>query len=254
MEDEIIKKAKERFDAELHTEEYKAVHSDERHLDDLLNMFSVKDNGIYLDLGTGNGYIVFTLAGRSPNAFFIGLDIAERSIESNNQAVKDEGKANIIFKSYTGKEFPFESGYFNGMISRYAFHHFPNINRSLEEINRVLKKDGFFILSDPVTNMADSYGFIDEYQNLKDDGHKHFYYENELIDLFKQYFLYQEKLFYSNVRYPRPFDVRYKELIEKYPEEVTARYNVEIFDNKIYIEVKVINILFRKTGDYSQEV
>jgi ubiquinone/menaquinone biosynthesis C-methylase UbiE len=160
-----------------------------------------------LRLGTGNGYIAFALAERFPNASFMGLDIAEKSIATNNQIVKEDKKNNVLFKSYEGKRYPFESSSFDGIISRYALHHFPNIKLSLAEINRV----------------------------LKDDGHKHFFYENELTDLFQQYSFSQKDIFYSYVRYPRPYDSRYEKLLENHQKEITSKYHVKIEGSNIYI-------------------
>ena len=206
-------------------------------------------NSNYLDLGTGNGYIAFELAEQFQDAFFIGLDIAKNSIKKNNQMIEKNSLKNIIFKDYDGLYFPFDSNFFDGMISRYAFHHFPDIEQSVKEINRVLKKNGFFILSDPLTYSTDSKGFIDEYQCLKDDGHNHFYYQDELIGLFEQLLFCPEEIFYSYVRYPRILDIRYENLLQRFPKDLSDRYKVEIIDQEIFIEVKVINVFFRKTGN-----
>jgi ubiquinone/menaquinone biosynthesis C-methylase UbiE len=248
-EHELVKKAKKRFDAELHTPEYKKIHSNDKHLESLLNMCTIEKNGHYLDLGTGNGYLAFALAERFPEAFFTGLDIAVKSIKTNNQIVRSGNKKNISFQHYAGMHLPFESDSFDGIISRYALHHFPDIHLSLREINRVLKTGGFFILSDPVTLPSDTRGFIDQFQNLKNDGHIHFYYEDELYSLFEEYSFRRENVFYSKIRYPRPLDSRYKELIHNSPLGVINKYHVELMNEEVFIEVKVINAMFRKTAN-----
>jgi hypothetical protein len=104
--------------------------------------------------------------------------------------------------------------------------------------------------SDPVTLSLDSGGFIDKFQNLKDDGHIHFYYEDELNGLLEKYSFHREKVFYSTIRYPRPVDVRYERLILSFPKEITDNYHVELINEKVYIEVRIINALFRQTGNY----
>ncbi len=44
MKNKAIEKARERFDTELHTIEYKKIHSDKKQLDALINMFEIKSN------------------------------------------------------------------------------------------------------------------------------------------------------------------------------------------------------------------
>lgn len=53
---DIIEQARNRFDPELHTDEYKKIHSDDDQLHQLIDLFEVKGNERYFDLGTGNGY------------------------------------------------------------------------------------------------------------------------------------------------------------------------------------------------------
>ncbi|MEJ2567897.1 MAG: class I SAM-dependent methyltransferase [candidate division WOR-3 bacterium] len=77
MKKEQIEKTKQKFDPILHTDGYKKIHSDEEHLKKLLNLFELKANCHYLDLGTGNGYLAFALAEKDKNIFVEGLDIVE---------------------------------------------------------------------------------------------------------------------------------------------------------------------------------
>jgi ubiquinone/menaquinone biosynthesis C-methylase UbiE len=248
MEKEQIEKTKQKFDSILHTDGYKKIHSDEKHLKKLLNLFELKPNSRYLDLGTGNGYLAFALAEKNKNIFIEGLDIVENSIIKNKQIVKGKGLKNIKFKTYDGINFPYPDNFFGGGISRYALHHFPNINHSIREINRVLIKDGFFILSDAKTYDIDKNGFIDEFQKYLEDGHNHFYYENEIIELFKNHGFIKERIFHSYIRYPRKYNKRYQDLINNEAGEIVNKYKMEIMEDKIFMTVQIMNILFRKIG------
>jgi ubiquinone/menaquinone biosynthesis C-methylase UbiE len=250
MENEQIKRTKQKFDEILHTDGYKRIHSDEKHLKNLLNLFEFKPNCSYLDLGTGNGYLAFALAEKNKNIFIEGLDIVENSIIKNNQIAKEKGLKNIKFKTYDGFSFPYPDSFFNGAISRYALHHFPDINHSIREINRVLKKDGFFILSDAKTYDIDSDGFIDKFQKLLEDGHNHFYYENKITELFNNQGLTREKIFHSYIRYPRKNDKRYENLINNESKDVVNKYKIEFANENIFITVQIMNILFRKIENY----
>lgn len=246
MDKEQVEKARQQFDQELHTTEYRQIHGDKRHLDDLLRLFEFKEDGHFLDLGTGDGYLAFTIAARYGSALIEGLDITEKAIARNNQIARQKGLKNIKFRTYNGFSFPYADNAFDGVISRYALHHFPDINRSIREINRVLNRDGFFILSDPKTYDIDSEGFIDKYQKLKQDGHNHFYYEEEICMLFKKHGFAKENIFYSSIRYPRKYGVEYQKLLNNVKDEIIKKYEIEITDHDVFIKVQVMNILFRK--------
>ncbi|MGL1893146.1 MAG: class I SAM-dependent methyltransferase [Spirochaetaceae bacterium] len=242
-----VKKAKERFDSELHTKEYKKIHNNSDQLKELVELMKLKPNNRYLDLGTGNGYIAFELNKNEPKAVIFGLDIALGSIEKNRVIVKENNLDNISFTCYDGKEYPYTNLYFDGCVTRYAFHHFPEAKKSIKEINRVIKQGGFFLYSDPLTFPEDN-GFVDRFQNLKDDGHNHFYEELKLVDLIESLGFIKEKQFYSEIRYPRDYDSRYKDLISKTNEEILQKYKIEVIGSEVYITVKVMNILFRKVN------
>ncbi|MEJ2607869.1 MAG: class I SAM-dependent methyltransferase [Anaerolineales bacterium] len=248
MENEQIESAKRKFDPILHTDAYRRIHSDEAHLEKLLDLFELQPDGRYLDLGTGNGYLAFALTEKNEAAFIEGLDIVEGSIVQNQRIAHEKGFDNVKFQTYGGVDFPYPDGFFSGGISRYALHHFPNVRRSIGEIYRVLQENGFFILSDAKTYDIDRDGFIDAFQKFLEDGHEHFYYEQEIIELFKDRGFAEEKAFHSHIRYPRRFDERYRELIDNASEEVVDKYEIEVVDDLVFVTAQVMNIFFRKTG------
>jgi hypothetical protein len=58
-----------------------------------------------------------------------------------------------------------------------------------------------------------------------------------------------EKEFYSSIRFPREMSENYKYLFKKTDREILDKYQLEIEGDKVYINVKVMNILFRFTGN-----
>jgi ubiquinone/menaquinone biosynthesis C-methylase UbiE len=245
-ENEIINAARNGFDDKLHSERYNKIHSDDEQRKKIINLLDIKENRNYLDLGTGNGYIAFYLARNYPKINVFGLDIALKSIEKNNEIKKNEKINNINIYGYYGGIYPFPSGYFYTVISRYAFHHFPNIYKSISEISRVLENNGYFLLSDPQTNEEDIEGFIDKFQIVKNDGHIHFYRRREIEDILKEYKFVIVKEFTSTVKYPRDFNEEYDELLKKTTGEILKKYNIERIGNEVYVTVNVSNILFMK--------
>jgi len=80
-----------------------------------------------LDLGTGSGYLSFPIAKNNPGCEVIGLDIVNAALETNRTRADSEGIKNLSFISYDGIDFPFEEKSFDLVVTRYALHHFPDI-------------------------------------------------------------------------------------------------------------------------------
>ncbi len=243
---EIVEQARQRFDKELHTAEYPKIHADSAHLEALLQMIDIQPNRHYLDLGTGNGYIAFELATRFPALAVTGLDIAAHSIQINQSIQCQRGLGNLDFRVYEGLALPFQDVSFWGVISRYAFHHFPDVGFSVQELQRVIQPQGFVIISDPITLDEDPVGFIDQFQQLQPDGHVHFYRPHELETLFHQNGFQKETYFMSTISYPRDLSETYRQLLNNTPSSILEKYQVQIRKQTIHITVNVLNVLFRK--------
>ena len=110
---------------------------------------------------------LFRIAKRYPGCEVIGLDIVRDALEVNRAKTKEEGIRNLSFVSYNGIDFPFESDSFDLIVTRYALHHFPDIEYGIEEVSRVLKTNGMLFISDPCPNECDYDRFVDDYMQLK---------------------------------------------------------------------------------------
>ncbi len=64
-----IGKARKCFNDELHSKAYALVHADNEQLQGLLSFLAPKNEQVFLDLGTGNGYVGMSLAGAVPWMF-----------------------------------------------------------------------------------------------------------------------------------------------------------------------------------------
>ena len=244
----IVEQARQCFDPILHTDEYRRIHGDASHLDALMNFLDVRPNKRYLDLGTGNGYLAFEMAHRFPDIAVTGIDIAVRSIQINQKLSREQGIKNLGFISYTGIQFPFRDTLFGGVISRYAFHHFPDTTISVQELYRITETQGFVIISDPITYEADTVGFIDQFQQLKPNGHVHFFRAPELDALFQRYGFTREAQFLSAISYSRDVNEAYMHLLEKTPTSILEKYCIELREKAVHVTVTVMNVLYRKIG------
>ena len=227
---------------------YNKQTQDEQHLKSILEFLPLKSGMKILDLGTGSGYLSFSIAEKFTDMFIIGLDIVEKALVDNRIKAEKENIKNISFITYDGINFPFSDNDFDMVVSRYALHHFPDIQKSISEVSRVLKSGGFLFISDPAPNANDTSKFIDEYMQLKKDGHIKFYTKGEWEQICTEVGLKVVDFWDSSIRFPKKKDTAYgfDELLKKHDKNIIENYELKVLENEIYITEQVNNILFCK--------
>ena len=185
---------------------YNKQTQDQQHLKSILSFLPIKEGMNIFDLGAGSGYLTFPLAKANLGVSVIGLDIVEKALAMNQDRAEKENISNILFRSYDGINFPFTDNEFDMLVSRYALHHFPDIHKSISEVSRVIKKGGYFFVSDPCPNTEDAERFVDKYMQLKKDGHIKFYTQEEWITIAGQKGLELVHSFDSSIRFPKKKD------------------------------------------------
>jgi ubiquinone/menaquinone biosynthesis C-methylase UbiE len=129
-------KIAERYDKNPHRQ-YSEI---DKILEDYLKQTAQQEYDI-LDLACGTGdYLAFHVqAFRDYNIHWYGLDATEEMLQIAKQKVKG-----VEFSEGYAESLPYEAERFDFIINNYAFHHFENKSRALDEIKRVLKKRGIF--------------------------------------------------------------------------------------------------------------
>lgn len=250
---ESIEKTKQGFEESFRLGSYYNKQTrDDMHLERILKCIPVEQGMRILDLGTGSGYLAFSFAEKYKQVEVIGLDIVEKTLEENQRKTKEKGIHNLHFLNYEGMNFPFEDNSFDIVIARYALHHFPAINDTFCEISRVLKKNGIFFLSDPTPNDDDIERFVDEYMQMKKDGHIKFYTKDEWEEISNSVNLIYIDGFETNIRFPRKKEtsLEFNDIVSRHDETVIQGYSIEIIEDEIWIMEKVNNLLFRKSEQY----
>ena len=245
---ESIEKTKAGFEESFRLGAYYNKQTrDEKHLEQILNSVPVEQGMKILDLGTGSGYLAFPFAEKYRGAEVVGLDIVEKALEENRRKAEQNGLCNLKFVCYDGVDFPFCDNTFDIVITRYALHHFPTIKYTFAEISRVLKKNGLFFLSDPAPNDDDNSRFVDEYMQMKKDGHIRFYTKDEWTEIGKSAGLSCIGGFETSIRFPRKKSaaIGFDDIIRRHDGKVIKGYGVEVIDDEIWITEKVNNLLFR---------
>lgn len=227
---------------------YNKQTQDSEHLEQIMHFLPIKDGMKVLDLGAGSGYLSFPIAKRNAACEIVGLDIVANTLAANRVRAEKEGVRNLSFVCYDGIDFPFEANSFDMVITRYALHHFPDIDHSISEVARVLKTGGSFFISDPCPNDCDHNRFVDEYMQLKKDGHIKFYMEGEWRDICGECGMKRTASFKSNIRFPKKKETAYgyEEVLKRHDRSVIESYDLVETDTEIYITEHVNNMMFVK--------
>lgn len=244
---ENVKQAKKSFDRILDNKKYANIIKNDKHLSVLMSLLESSNYRKILDIGTGTGYLAFPLAKEFSTSTIYGIDIAETIIKKNNKIVKENGISNLIFQSFDGLKYPFSNESFDLIVTRYAFHHFPNIIDAVSQMNKLLVKGGKVLVSDPMKSAGDTKGIIDEYMKVKKDGHIQFYSENELNQLFLDNGFVKEKQLLTNMKFPFAPMPEYIEIYNKTNEEDRLMYMIENENDIIWVkQITVGNTIFVK--------
>jgi len=149
----------------------------------LFSLVSLGDNPRLLDLACGTGsalrYAATLCNGRGE---FYGVDNSTQMIRVAK--TKAKSYTNLHFSKSRVEELPFESGFFDVVISSYAFHHFSDPEKPLKEANRVLKRNGKLYVLDTAANNA-FMRVLDKFSRAIEPAHVKLYSTREFEALFE---------------------------------------------------------------------
>lgn len=97
-----------------------------------------------LDVGCGTGNVLMRL-NVSQDMRLHGLDISEKMIEEAKKNLGDKVELKVGDSEYI----PWEDDSFDVVVCNASFHHYPNPEKVLCEMKRVLNKNGTLIIGDP---------------------------------------------------------------------------------------------------------
>ncbi|MSU75591.1 MAG: class I SAM-dependent methyltransferase [Candidatus Magasanikbacteria bacterium] len=101
----------------------------------------------FLDVACGTGEIIYRLAREFPETQFDGVDFTTGMIKKAQE--KTRALHNVSFQEADVAILPFPDNSFDVILCSDAFHHLPQPEIVLKEVNRILKKGGLFLLVDP---------------------------------------------------------------------------------------------------------
>lgn len=121
-----------------------------------------KPNNI-LDIATGTGDLAIMLSKNIPQAKITGLDISAGMLEVGKEKIKNLSLTDKIEMVLGDSEkIPYPDNFFDAITVSYGVRNFENLDQGLQEINRVLKPGGTFIVLE--TSVPTKFPFKQGYQ------------------------------------------------------------------------------------------
>jgi ubiquinone/menaquinone biosynthesis C-methylase UbiE len=113
-----------------------------------------------LDVACGAGGLVVDLAPRVERAVGVDLSDGMLQIARSRWLATADAPANVEFVLGSSDPLPFDDGSFTALVCTTALHHFPDPQRSIDEMARVLEPGGRLVIGDacrdtPATKLAD---------------------------------------------------------------------------------------------------
>ncbi|HEY2422240.1 MAG TPA: class I SAM-dependent methyltransferase [Neobacillus sp.] len=147
-----------------------SLHKDGKDLERLVQMGMPSGEEVLLDVATGGGH--------TANAFapfvkkVIALDLTSEMLQAAEKFIGGNGHQNVEFIQGDAENLPFSNEAFDLVTCRIAPHHFPNVNKFIEEAYRVLKSNGQLLLDDNVVPEEDEFDlFYNKIEKWRDYSH-----------------------------------------------------------------------------------
>lgn len=183
MQKSNIEKVHRSFEIQASSFENKSMNfSKKDYLDYTVKCINLASTDSVLDIAAGT-----CICGRSiaPSVKMVTcIDATQAMLEVGKQKAHKEGLDNIIFVKGYAEELPFLNDSFDVVISRLAFHHFPNIEDPILEMVRVLKPGGKLVIIDMEATTEELRTIEDKIETMRDPSHIKNLSESELLDLF----------------------------------------------------------------------
>jgi len=121
----------------MNQKQYKAV----------LNNINLENNGVLLDIGFGNGYLINKLFKMNNNIKIYGIDISNDMVKNVSKKYKqyiDNNRLKLLLENINNKT-TFENEMFNKIYTVNTIYFWDDLQECFSEIKKILKPDGIFI-------------------------------------------------------------------------------------------------------------
>lgn len=136
-----------------------------------------------LDLGCGTGELLKEIYLLGITDKLIGMDISPNMISVAKQKLSNTAKL-ILGDS---EKLPFQKNSFDVVVCNDSFHHYPSPDKVLEEVSRVLKKEGLLIIGDCWQPIG-ARQIMNCYMKHSNEGDVKIYSKREMISFLSNHF------------------------------------------------------------------
>ena len=135
----------------------------------MVEIAAPKGTELLLDIATGGGHVARTF---SPHvARVIASDLTPEILRHASDSFAENGFSNIETAEADAEDLPFEDDSFEVVTCRIAPHHFPNPEKFVTEVARVLKPGGQFLLVDSTVPEGEDGEFFNQFEEIRDHSH-----------------------------------------------------------------------------------
>ena len=113
----------------------------------LTNFFLDKNCENILDVGTGSGKFLPILKDAFPGSKIVGIDPLTESLEEAKNNYPD-----VQFIQGQAERLPYKAETFDVVSISFALHHLAKVSKGLREMKRVVKKDGWIIVNEIISD------------------------------------------------------------------------------------------------------
>jgi len=145
-----------------------------------LAALDLQPNDRLLDVGCGTGAAVRAAAVTVERA--VGVDLSPQMIDRARELATDAPGAEFVVGD--SENLPFEPGAFTAVLCTASFHHYPDPQKALAEMVRVLTPDGRLAIADGVADRRAA-RIADRILRVVDRGHFRLYRTEELVGLMR---------------------------------------------------------------------
>jgi demethylmenaquinone methyltransferase/2-methoxy-6-polyprenyl-1,4-benzoquinol methylase len=108
-----------------------------------IKSIAIVDPDIILDVATGTGDLAIAAAEKLPKTTIIGIDIADQMLEVGKVKINQKTLSNRITMMVGDSEsINYPNDHFDAVLCAYGVRNFQNLEKGLEEMNRVLRVGG----------------------------------------------------------------------------------------------------------------
>lgn len=123
-----------------------------------------------LDIATGGGHTALAFAPHVSEV--IATDLTAPMLQAAEAHARERGVSNVRFQWADAEDLPFPDASFDLVTTRIAPHHFPNPQRYVNEVARVLRPGGRFLLNDSmVPDDPELDAFMNRFEQWRDPSH-----------------------------------------------------------------------------------